>query len=57
MIASLDAAGGCTDLLDDAGGLVPEHDRQGIPQRPLDHFQIGVTKPRRPDPNQHVVRL
>ena len=57
MVADLNAARGGADLLDDAGGLVPEHDRHRIAQRSLDHFEIGVAEPGGADPHQHVGRL
>jgi len=44
-------------LFDDACRFVPKHDRKRIAQRSLDHFQIGMTKPGRTNPHQHVGRL
>jgi hypothetical protein len=54
VIAHLDAARGRPDLLDDTGGFVPEHDRQGIAQRSLDHFEIGVTKSGGANPYEYI---
>ena len=36
---------------------MPQHDRQGIAQRALDHFEIGVAQPGGAHPHQHVGRL
>ena len=57
VIADIYAARGSANLLDDPGRLVPEHNRHGIAQRSLNHFQIGVAKSGRTDPHQHVVRF
>jgi hypothetical protein len=57
MIADLNAACGRTDLFDNARGFVSKHNGHRVAQRPLDHFQIGVTQSRRADPYQHVARL
>ena len=43
--------------VDDTRRFMPEHDRQGIAQRSLDHFEIDVAQPGGADPNQHVIWL
>jgi hypothetical protein len=56
-VIALADLGDCrSDLLDDASGLVPEHDRHGIAQRAVDHFQIGVAETGGAHAHQHVRR-
>jgi len=43
MVADGDAVCRGTDRLDDAGGLVAEHNRHRIAQLAFDDFEIGVT--------------
>src|SRR5262252_930388 len=45
---------GGTHLLDHACGFMAEHDRHRIAQRAVDHFEIGVAKPRGTHAHQHV---
>src|SRR5262249_15429456 len=45
---------GGTHLLDHACGFMAEHDRHRIAQRAVDHFEVGVTKPRGAHAHQHV---
>ncbi len=55
MIADGDATRGRSDLFDDAGRLVPEHDRHREAQRSLDHFEVGVAQAGGANPHQHIV--
>jgi hypothetical protein len=46
VIALFQPPHGGTHLLDHACGFMAEHDRHRIAQRAVDHFEVGVTKPR-----------
>src|ERR1051325_10245048 len=54
MVAYGNPARRWSDRLDDAGGLVAEHDRHRVAQRAGNDFEIGVAESGRPDPPQHV---
>src|SRR5262245_33574787 len=54
VIAPLELPHGGTHLLDHACGFMAEHDWHRIAQRAVDHFEVGVTKPRGAHAHQHV---
>src|SRR5215467_6593943 len=54
VIALFQPPHGGTHLLDHACGFMTEHDRHRIAQRAVDHFEVGVTKPRGVHAHQHV---
>jgi hypothetical protein len=45
-----------SDLLDDAGGFVPERHWQGTRPVTVDHREVGMAQARGLDPNQHLAR-
>src|SRR6185295_16243022 len=57
MVADLNPARGGACLLDDACGLMSEHDRHWIAQGSFDDLEIGVAKARGADFYEHVGRL
>src|SRR6202042_3034122 len=54
VIARLDLGHPGADLLDDAGPLVPAHDREPGHQVPVDQVQVGVTQPGGDVPDQYL---
>jgi hypothetical protein len=54
MVARLDRFHCRAHLFDHAGGLVTQHDRHGVAQRPVDDLEIGVTKAGGANADQHI---
>jgi len=56
MVAGTDLRDLVTDRFDDARTLVPEHDRQRVRERTLNHFEIGVAQTARTYAHEHIRR-
>ena len=56
MVTGLDVAHLRAYLLDDAGRLVPQHDRQGVRKESFDKVQIGVAEAGHRGAQQDLVR-